>query len=367
MNQINPATKTLVEDDAAVVEFFEHARASEILGLDTEFMRTKTYYPRLCLLQLAAFGNESACIDPLTVELGGLREALSSCAAQFVIHASGQDLEVLNQTLDFLPPRLFDTQIAAALAGRGEQVSYAALVNALLGIELGKAETRTDWCRRPLSNAQIRYAFDDVEHLLPIRDMLAEELDRSGKMEWMTEACNELLAQQREASDELVVARFKGGANVPVNRQSLLRRLLLWREEQARRSNRPREWIVPGNDLVNVARMAPASAGQLEKCSETNGPRLRKYADSLLAIVDSEKDVLPAAPIWAGRMELSPEQRALLKKLQGRVRAVCEDLSISPAIVGTRADLEALMLGKPGRLDDGWRRELLGGAIDDLL
>jgi ribonuclease D len=366
MNQINPAKQYLVDGDGAAREFFAHMPKSEPLGLDTEFMRTRTYYPKLCLLQVSTPENRRACIDPLTVDTGVLKDALARIDGEFVIHAAGQDLEVLKESLGFLPSKLFDTQIAAALLGRGEQVSYAALVSSILGVELVKGQTRTDWCRRPLSDAQIHYAFEDVEYLLPLRNEFIEELDRGGKLGWMEQACRELLSQQRDATDESMIARFKGGSAVPLHRQALLRRLLLWREEQARKVDRPREWIISSADLINIARDAPTGRKRLESIPGTNPAHLRKYADALLEIVSSEKETALEEPIWQPRGELSPEQRDRLKTLQARVRAIGAEMSISPAILASRADLEALLSGRPCRLDTGWRRDILGGALKEV-
>lgn len=367
MTQGNTKQALVITDGALAGSFLEEAGAQAHVGLDTEFMRVDTYYPGLCLVQVALPGGRLACIDPMSVEPAILSDALVGCRGTVCIHSAAQDLEVLKGSLGFLPERLFDTQVAAALLGRGEQVSYAALVHSLFGVELAKGATRTDWSRRPLSSAQIEYAFADVAYLLDIEGVLSEELERQGKHEWLGHACSELLDQYRGDTGPDVVARFKAGASVPVERQGLLRALVLWREGEAQRRNRPREWIVPGADLVSIARHAPASVARLRSIPVSHPDRVGRYSDTLLDIVASNVGDAPVAPVWEPRVEMSGEQRALAKRLAGRVRAFCRERSVSPAVLATRADLEALVLGRPGRLDFGWRREVLGEVLDEVI
>lgn len=367
MTRGNTKQRLVITDGALARSFLEEAGAQAHVGLDTEFMRVDTYYPGLCLVQAALPGGRLACVDPMSVEPEILSDGLGRCRGNLCIHSAAQDLEVLKGSLRFLPETLFDTQIAAALLGRGEQVSYAALVQSLFGVELAKGATRTDWSRRPLSAAQVEYAFADVAYLLDIKEVLSGELERQDKRQWLEHACAELLDQYRGDAGSDVVARFKAGASVPVERQGLLRALVLWREGEAQRRNRPREWIVPGADLVSIARHAPTSAARLRSIAVSHPDRVSRYADVLLDIVSSNAGDSPAAPIWEPRVEMSAEQRALAKRLSGRVRAFCRDRSVSPAVLATRADLEALVLGRPGRLDFGWRREVLGEALDEVI
>lgn len=366
MNQNISEARSLVENDAAAEEFFGAVAAESAVALDTEFMRVRTYYAELCLLQVARINGRTACIDPLQVSRSILRECLRRIDGEFVVHSAGQDLEVLRSALDMTPNRLFDTQIAAAFLGMGEQVSYSSLVNRLLGVELAKGQTRTDWCNRPLTGAQIEYAFDDVAHLLELRDMLADRLDRTGKLKWVENACVELVDKADAMGDDSVVARFKAGAGVRPERQPLLRELVLWREQKARSMNRPREWIVPGSDLVQIAINAPDSTKRLESCTSGSG-QLKKYACELVQLVAQPREENSAAVIWHRHDDLDPDKKTLLKNIQRRVREFCEEMSISPAAVASRSDLEALVSGRPGRLDSGWRRELLEDLLEELL
>lgn len=366
MNRDNTIPKLMIDEDAAAAHFVDSLKGSPCFGLDTEFMRVKTYHPDLCLVQVSRPDGGLGCIDPLAVDQAMLGERLAAVGGVVVIHSAGQDLEVLDHALGFVPGTLFDTQLGAAFAGIGEQVSYAALAREILDVDVAKGETRTDWRRRPLSDAQVAYAFEDVAYLVDIYKELYERLHASGKLHWMQKACADLVAQQASSADDGVVARFKGGASLSPVDQPLLRDLVLWREDKARAIDRPREWVVAGQDLVEIARRRPADRDDLQSCTTLNEAQVRRYADDLLERVTRHAGGEPAR-IWHGRTDLSADQRAQVKSLQRRVRALCEDLSISAAAIVSRADIEALVLGRPGRLDSGWRRDLFGEAVGEYV
>lgn len=367
MKQNNAIAQVVIEDVETLCDFFESIADNPRIGLDTEFMRVKTYFPELCLVQISATGGHAACIDPLMVGQVALAKSMSGCSMTIVAHSAGQDLEVLHTCLGYLPRVLFDTQVAAALLGYGEQVSYHALVKQLTGIHLEKGETRTDWCRRPLTDAQIEYAFADVDHLPHLHDTLAERIEAEGKTGWLASACEELLEKQKHDGEARVVTRFKGGANIPLARQSMLRDLVLWRERVARKTNRPREWIVSSQDLVAVAEKTPETLGKLVNCTSLNRAQADRYGKEIVEIVSAAGKSVSSEVIWPPRDELQPEQKAQVKKLQKSVRELCADLSVSPAILASRADLEALVVGRPGRLDSGWRREVIDPILKESI
>ncbi|KAA3632914.1 MAG: ribonuclease D [Proteobacteria bacterium] len=367
MTQDNPERRILIENDDKAAAIFGQARECEVVALDTEFMRVKTYYAELCLLQLALPDGRAACLDPLAVRAPSLGEGLFGLNGTLVVHSAGQDLEVLESSLDYVPRDLFDTQIAAAFLGYGDQVSYSNLTRQLLGVELAKGETRTDWCRRPLTEAQLDYAYADVEHLLELQEILVAQLERDDKLQWVRRACAELVERRPQENDQSVVSRFKGGGNVPVSRQALLRELVLWRERTARQKNRPREWIVSSADLVAIATKMPNTPEKLASMTSLNAAQIRRYSNALVDLVNAWEGEASERVIWLPRGELDVAQKALLKQMQKRVRSFCERMSISPTALVSRADLEALLTGRPGRLDAGWRRELIGDVLEELL
>ncbi len=361
MNTNQSTDRDPVTGSDALEQFAAAAGDARRLALDTEFLRVRTYYPQLCLLQLATARDRVACIDPLALDQDLIGGVLRSFRGELVVHAAGQDLEVLDSVLGYRPDRLFDTQIAASMLGIGEQVSYAALVRERLGVSLDKLETRTDWCRRPLTPAQLQYARDDVAYLCELAEGLYTELQQGGKSDWFEDECRQLVLSTDD--DSGIVERFKGGATVDPEWQPLLRELVLFREAEARRADLPREWVLRGPDLVAIARTRPADSAALAAATEMKPGQLRRLADSILQIVGSTAPEPGAEPIWESREPPDPVARGRLKRLQAEVRRIAAGNSISATLLASRSDLQKWLRGRPSRLDGGWRREIL----DDLL
>jgi len=244
-----------------LAEIADRLASQTVIGLDTEFLRERTYHAQLCLLQLAWTGA-AVCVDPLAVtDLAPLRATLSAPPAVKILHASRQDLEVLLPALGLVRP-LFDTQIAAALTGESAQIGYAELVRRLLGVELAKAHTRADWSRRPLSADQIEYALDDVRHLLALKEALQERIERLGRLAWLAE---EFAALEDPATltvdPEQAWRRLKGCSGLDPGRQRLLRSLAAWRERRALERDRPRGWILDDELLRAIVREGAEELG----------------------------------------------------------------------------------------------------------
>lgn len=235
-----PALQTIITNPDGLADLAERLAGTAVIALDTEFLRESTYRAQLCLLQMTD-GGGPLCVDPLAIEdLTPLAPALRSPASLKVMHASRQDIEVLIPAVGMVQP-LFDTQIAAALAGMPAQIGYAELVRRLLGVELSKAHTRTDWSRRPLAAEQIAYALDDVRHLPALAERLDAELERLGRRRWLDEELG-ALADPRTYSVEPDRAwlRVKGLQGLDPARARLAQELAAWREGRAIERNRPR-------------------------------------------------------------------------------------------------------------------------------
>ncbi|HEU5442752.1 MAG TPA: HRDC domain-containing protein, partial [Steroidobacteraceae bacterium] len=248
----------------AVTDLAARLAAQTSIALDTEFLRERTYRAELCLIQVSAAGD-AVCIDPIAVtQLGALAGPLTADGIVKVMHASRQDLEVLLPAVGLVRP-VFDTQIAAALAGFAAQIGYAELARRLLGIELPKAHTRTDWSRRPLSPEQIEYALDDVRHLVPLKLALEERLEKLGRLPWLAEEL-EGLAEARSLTTEPEEAwrRLKGLRGLDPARERLARGLAAWRERRAMERNRPRGWILEDAAVRELIVRVPRSRAALE-------------------------------------------------------------------------------------------------------
>ena len=333
------------------------------IGLDTEFMRERTYRAELCLLQLTT-RNGPICIDPLALpDLSPLAAALGAAGPPVVLHAGRQDLEVLAPTLGPMTP-LFDTQIAAALCGHPAQVGYAELVRRLLGHELPKGQTRTDWSRRPLSIEQIEYALDDVRHLLPLREQLLGALEQLGRLDWLAE---ELAALER--LDVLAVdvdkawLRFRGVEGWDEGRLRLLQSLAAWRERRAVARNRPRGWILDDTLVREIVLRIPRSRDSLAQIEGMPEAVVKHSGDELLGLIEAARVPDPAPPL-PKRERPDPASIARTKRLSEVTQATAQELDIAPEVLATRRVLEEIARGNdPATALGGWRAGVLADRL----
>jgi ribonuclease D len=333
------------------------------VGLDTEFLRERTYHARLCLVQLAG-ADEAVCVDPLALtELAPLAALLSDAGTLKVMHASRQDLEVLFPIAGLTRP-VFDTQIAAALAGFPAQVGYAELARRLLQRELPKSHTRTDWSRRPLSPEQIEYALDDVRYLVPIADELERQLARLGRREWLTEELAELAdARSFTVDPEDAWQRLRGLRGLDPGRERLARGLAAWRERCALAHDRPRGWILDEGALREIVLRVPRTVAQLAAIPDLPAGVVKHRGAELLACVTAA-DIPDPPPPAPARPPSDPLRQALVRKLAALSQAVAAELNLAPEVLATRRELELFADGRrDGTLLRGWRRSVLGERL----
>src|SRR5690349_18406465 len=278
----------MIDSADALTAFVARASNATEIALDTEFMREKTYRAELCLLQLA-IGDEAVCIDPLALAASGadlspLTPLLTSGAVK-VMHAARQDLEVLLPAVGLVQP-VFDTQIAAALAGHPSQVGYAELTRRLIGVELPKAHTRADWSRRPLSAEQQEYALDDVKYLAALRTSLLDTLASKGRVAWLEEELAALAnADALTVDPDEAWRKIKGLPVLDPERHELAKTIGAWRERRAVERNRPRGWILDDAVLREIVVRLPRSAEALAALPEMQESVVRKCGDELLELV----------------------------------------------------------------------------------
>lgn len=359
---------TTVEALVARVEGWKHR---PWLALDTEFLREDTYHPILCLVQVGD-GESDVCIDALALT----REGLSPLWALFtdpglvkVFHAPSQDLEIFVRLMDARTTPLFDTQIAAAMLGYGDQLGYAGLVEKMTGIVLDKSLTRTNWSRRPLSEAELAYAAADVRHLSEIHPRLRAALVERGRLAWFEEDCARLTEPARYRNPpEDAWKRLKGIARLSPPAQAVAVALAGWRERIAQERDRPRKWILDDEPLYRIAERAPTSADDLAKLGVLPAKTLERHGEALLALVREARAAGGTALV--ADEPLTEAQKALLKRLQDRLRGIADGLAVPPSLLAPRADLEGLLRIGPtaeAAVLSGWRRDVAGEALLELL
>lgn len=360
-------TIKIINNQQAFVELCEGLAGSDWLALDTEFMREKTYTPVLALIQIANDQHE-ACIDPLAIEdLSPFGRLLEDTDTSIILHSCRQDLEALDTLIDENLNNLFDTQIAAAFCGHGDQVSYAAMVENFCGVELAKSHTRADWTRRPLSDPELEYALDDVRYLQQVRESLYEELVEKGRLEWFEAECRLQVDPGYWRADPLDAwRRLKGAAGLPVEAHEAARALSIWREQRAIRRNLPREWVLSSAALLQIARQAPAHRTELAKIEGVNTNVLKYGADEIIAICEKAPRDQDAAPLWVAQNMLEPTERKRVKSVMSLLRQTAEQLEISPSLLANRAMVERYVRGENELpLFQGWRLEVAGEKIID--
>jgi ribonuclease D len=354
-----------IEQAPALEAWITRQPPHALIGLDTEFMRTDTFRPKLALIQVN-IGAAIALLDaPKLQEHAVLAAYLRDPQRVCVMHSASEDLEALIGVVPTGPALLFDTQIAAAMAGLGAGLSYQKLVALLLGIDLPKAETRSDWLQRPLTPAQLDYAAQDVIHLPHLHALLAEKLATLGRSEWLTEDCRRLIERIcRAVPDTQPQRAFRGAADWPPQQQALLRRVLLWRDASARMLDKPRPWILDDARTLNLVAQPPGDGNELFERSKGLRALRSTQRQELLALLQMpiRADELDATmPIPAA---LTGAEKRLLSTLRDDVAAIAAKLELPEGLLCPRRHLETLVGERiwPVALE-GWRKPLLHDVL----
>jgi len=358
-------TPTLISTTDSLQALCARLATEEFVTVDTEFMRERTYWPELCVVQLAS-PHEVAVIDAEApdIDLAPLGELLADQAVMKVFHAARQDVEIFVLRFGDVPRPLFDTQVAAMVAGFGEQVGYDALVAALAGGSIDKAHRFSDWSARPLSASQIAYAAADVTYLRTVYTKLRARLAQDGRLDWVAEEMAELADPALYRPDpETMWERLRPRSS---NRRFLgmVRALAAWREREAQRVNIPRQRLLRDETLLEIAATAPDNPDALARARGiTRGFAEGRTGTSLLAVVAEARalheDALPEAPRARNGGRPSPALVSLLKVL---LAAKCEDHHVAARLVASSDDIDRLATEEAPDIAalHGWRREVFG-------
>lgn len=360
-------THRLIEDADAFAEVVEALLGATEYAVDTEFHRERTYFPTVALVQIK-WDDEIVLVDPLVVDLKPLAPVLDGPGLA-VMHASSQDLEVLQRACGTVPSRLFDTQLAAGFLGFTTP-SLASMAERILGVDLPKASRLTDWLRRPLGEDQQVYAASDVDHLLELARLLREELDRVGRLAWAEEECEELRARGWGPPDPADAwLRLKEGRSLKGRARNVAREVAAWRERRAAELDQPVRHVLSDLAIVGIATNPPKSLEQLRRIRGLDERNARgKLGEDLLAAVERGREAPEDASRPPRRDDVDRDQRPAVALVSAWLSQLGRDLRIDPMLLATRSDLGAFLGGDPeARLAHGWRRELLGEPVRRLL
>ena len=349
MNKINQKKSESIEKINSEILKQSH------IAIDTEFMRERTYFAKLCLVQVAT-PSSIYCID--TIFNDNLKEfwnciSNSSC----IFHSARQDLEVIFQNSDLLPKKIFDTQIAAGLVGFEPQISYANLVEKLCGKVLKKSQTRANWEKRPLSKEMISYACEDVEFLLEMHAILLEKLKKMDRISWAEEDskslnnCNLYKFDSNEAINRIKSAKYLSGQT-----KKAIHLLLKWREKKAIEKNLPRQWILRDKTLVNIASTSIDLSGDFSNIKDISERFIKKNGDEVIKILEksriSAEDYLP-------ENKINEKQKKIMAEMQKFIIKTSKSLNIAPEIIATKKEIKLYLMEKnKSKLVKGWRKNL---------
>jgi ribonuclease D len=359
--QIHP----LVTDTKTLARLCDRLKAHDVLCVDTEFMRENTYYPELCLVQLAS-PEEAFALDPLAegLDLQPFLDLLADDSILKVLHAGGQDIEIFMNLTGKVPFPLFDTQVAAMAMGMGEQVSYANLVAHFTGQQIDKGARFTDWARRPLSDRQIHYAIGDVTHLAQLFPRMLARLRKTGRGEWLDEEMARLSDPSNYAvNPDTAWTRLK----LPNRKPEVLGRLKAlarWREHEARDKNVPRGRIVKDETLADLAAAPPAAQADLARVRGLSPTWAQNAIGQRLLAAIAAAEPLPEAemPLKENRPGLSTDASLIADLLKLLLKIRAKEAGVAPRLVARAEEMEALAAGTREGLPilDGWRYRMFG-------
>ena len=359
-----------IENEEDLGKFCEQLKGSPWLAVDTEFERTQTYFPELCLLQVAN-ADIAAIIDPIAIaDLDPFFEVLYDKSITKVFHSGHQDLEIFFNLKGSVPTPIFDTQIAAPLLGYAEQIGYAKLVHQLSGVELGKAFTRSDWKQRPLKQGQLEYAINDVTYLGAAYVQFVEKLEKLNRLAWLEKDFSEMTNPDRYQPDpEHIWKKIREAKKLKGKKLAVLQKLAAWREITARKKNRPRNWLMRDDAIVDMAQLLPEDLNALAKIKGLQGKFVKNHGVELLKIIHSAMELTPE-PIANIRqsVKLTGQQEAMVDALSVIVRLQAQIHEMNPTTLASKKELQAFVQNQDESiLQSGWRKQLIGDALAEFM
>jgi len=356
----------LITDQTELETFCTSLKGQDFITVDTEFLREKTYYPKLCLIQIGDEDGSAAGIDPLEgdLDLSPVFDLLLDESILKIFHAGRQDLEIFYRLMNDLPRPFFDTQIAAMVCGYGDSVGYENLVRNITGNQLDKSVQFTDWSKRPLSQKQIDYALGDVIYLVEVYQHLAEELEKQGRISWVFQE-EEILSDPATYQNrpEEAWKRIKIRSPKPKT-LAVLRELAAWRETRAQDKDLPRPWVMRDDALADMAAQAPKDKKALSKIRNVSADLANGHiGEALLDVIKkAESSDKKTWPRITKKKAMPPSAAATLDVLKMLLKVQSAEHGVATKLIASKEDLEALATGQDngGKVLKGWRHEVFG-------
>lgn len=368
------ANSAIFLDSAAQVARASKAwNRSAVLGIDTEFVRERTFYANIGLVQISD-GQTVWLVDPLVEgATGPVRDLLENTAITKVIHSPSEDLDVLMSAINAVPEPMIDTQLACAMLGQPLQSGYHTAAEWLLGVAIDKDQTRSNWCARPLRQVQLRYAALDV-CLLPLMwDILKNSLNEKQRLTWLHEDCGQMISKSRQEPDfRDYWLRIRGIGRLDGASLAILQSLAEWREKVARARNLPRGFIIKDPALLNISRRRMSTLEELEEIEELHPRAIKRHGPAITGIV---RDVMDSGHELDTRDPLNGRERKLLGSMKSQVKKQADTLGIDPALLASKRDMEGLIENSrnqsgsqqlPDKLS-GWRNQVIGKDLVRIL
>jgi len=359
-----------LDSDQQLVEFCQLIEPANYIAIDTEFVREKTYYPELSLIQVATEQHQ-ACIDPQCInDFSPFVALLVNPEIIKVLHSPSQDMELFYQQFNCHTVSVFDTQLAAALLGYASQIGYADLVKQLTGTQLDKAYTRTNWNKRPLSAAELDYAMDDVIYLLPVYLSLQKALVEKHRFDWMTAEFDRYADPALFQPDlNQLWKKLKGVQKISGFSLQIAQLLCVWRESLAQKKNLPKRWVIQDDVIIEISRIKPNSISGFEHFRQIKPGFIKQYGNEILSVLETASNIPePEWPRHSKMQKLNTNQQALGDCLMALCRLFAGQHQIAIASLVTRKDIDQLILDRKNcKLASGWRLQLVGQHLIDFI
>ncbi len=358
-----------IDTQEKLEQFVDTISKYDWIAIDTEFIREKTYYSRLCLLQIATT-DHLACVDPLAIDdISALKKVLYNPNITKVWHAAHQDQEIFYNLFGEPPAPIFDTQPAAAVLGVGDQIGYARLIEEFMGVSLAKTQSRTDWSRRPLTEKQLDYAIDDVRYLREAYPKIVKQLENQSRLEWLQSDFDRYTSVDTfEPNPDEMWKKVKGHQRLKPLQLTIVQALAAWREALAIKKDLPRKWIMADELILDLAMQQPTNIDEMDQLRTIKTKQHSRYFKDWLADINKAQTLNESEWLRLPKLRKpSRDQAVLVDLLMVAVRKQANTHNISAGLITSRKKLETLVMSGETQLPNDWRGALVNPIIHHIL